>query len=301
MKLFFHLFAVILFFLNNGVSGVGSDVVSVSVKEGDSVIFHTGVETNKQEDIKWYFTDTRIAQISGDLSSICTDVQCEDGDERFRDKLKLDSQTGSLTLTDITNTVSGVYELKIISSTSSSEKIFNVIVNDVSADERDEVKTNERESITLVSDETKNPNDVLMWYFNDILLAEITGDQRKICTDDQCDERFRDRLKLDHQTGSLTIMNTRTTDFGDYKLLITISDRSFSITRVKIFNVTVTDSSLSPGAVAGICVAVVFLFVAVIAAMVYWHRCKGYKPAAQNDNSVNDLPPDTKCIALSDT
>uniref|UniRef100_A0A671M3H3 Immunoglobulin domain-containing protein n=1 Tax=Sinocyclocheilus anshuiensis TaxID=1608454 RepID=A0A671M3H3_9TELE len=218
-----------------------SGVDTVSMKEGDSVILHTGVKTNKQNYIIWYFNDTRIAQISGDLSHICTDVQCHnDGDERFRDKLKLDSQTGSLTLTDITNTVSGVYELKIISSTSSSEKIFNVIVNDVSADERDEVKTNERESITLVSDETKNPNDVLMWYFNDILLAEITGDQRKICTDDQCDERFRDRLKLDHQTGSLTIMNTRTTDFGDYKLLITISDRSFSITRVKIFNVTVT-------------------------------------------------------------
>ncbi len=112
---------------SSGASVVGSDVVSV--KEGDSVIFHTGVKTNQQEDIKWYFEDTRIAQISGDLSNSCTDVQCEDGDERFRDRLKLDHQTGSLTITNITNTDSGVYELKIISSTSSSEKIFNVIVN----------------------------------------------------------------------------------------------------------------------------------------------------------------------------
>ncbi len=114
---------------SSGVSGVGSDVVSVSVNEGDSVVFHTGVKTNEQEDIKWYFEDTRIAQISGDLSHKCTDVHCEDSDERFRNKLKLENQTGSLTITDINTTDSGVYELKIIRSTSSSEKIFNVTVN----------------------------------------------------------------------------------------------------------------------------------------------------------------------------
>ncbi|KAL0161695.1 hypothetical protein M9458_045420, partial [Cirrhinus mrigala] len=56
-------------------------------------------------------------------------VKCEDGEERFRDRLKLDNQTGSLTITNITNTDSGVYDLKIISSTSSSDKTFNVIVN----------------------------------------------------------------------------------------------------------------------------------------------------------------------------
>ncbi len=112
---------------SSGVSGVGSDVVPVN--DGESVTLHTGVETSQQEDIKWYFEDTRIAQISGDLIHTCTDVQCEDGDERFRDRLKLDHQTGSLTIMNITNTDSGDYELKVIRSTSSSDKIFNVIVN----------------------------------------------------------------------------------------------------------------------------------------------------------------------------
>ncbi|KTF77017.1 hypothetical protein cypCar_00049022, partial [Cyprinus carpio] len=112
-------------------SGVGSDKLSVSVMEGDSVIFHTDVKRNQQEDIKWYFSSTRIAQINGALGFICTDVQCNKGTERFRDRLKLDHQTGSLTIMNITNTDSGDYKLKIMGSTSSSERTFNVIVKRV--------------------------------------------------------------------------------------------------------------------------------------------------------------------------
>ncbi len=75
------------------MSGADTDV---SVMEGDSVTLHTGVKTNQQEQIKWYFNDIQIAQISVDQRMICTDVQCKDGDERFRGRLKLDKQTGSL-------------------------------------------------------------------------------------------------------------------------------------------------------------------------------------------------------------
>ncbi|KAK9967246.1 hypothetical protein ABG768_001654 [Culter alburnus] len=239
MTLFFNVIVVVLYLLGHGASDVGSD--EVSVKEGDSVTLHTGVQTKQQEDIKWYFNSIRIAQISGDLSFICTDVQCNEGTERFRDRLKLDHQTGSLTIMNIIDTDSGGYKLKIIFSSSDSEKIFSVSVSGVSAAERDEVKTvEEGESVTLDPGVIKSPNDEMTWYFNDILITEITGDQSKICTDVQCDERFRDRLKLDHQTGSLTIMNTRNTDSGEYKLKIIINNSSFSITRLKRFSVTVT-------------------------------------------------------------
>ncbi|XP_051764117.1 uncharacterized protein LOC127520214 [Ctenopharyngodon idella] len=284
-----------------GASGVGSD--KVSVKEGDSVTLHTGVQTNQQEEIKWYLNDIRIAQISGDLSTICTDVQCNDGTERFRDRLKLDHQTGSLTITDISNTDSGDYKLKIISSSSSSssEKIFVITVYGVSSAERDEVK--EGESATLDPSVIKNPNDLMRWYFNDILIAEITGNQSKICTDDQCDERFRDRLKLDHQTGSLTITNTRNTDSGEYKLQIIINNSSFSISTVKRFNVTVTavpDSDLSSGVVAGISVAVisVLLVVAVTVAVVYYRR--RIHTAVPQDEKKDNNSPDLKDIPLEE-
>ncbi len=87
--------------------------MSVFVMERDSVTFQTGVEITQQGRIKWYFNDVRIAQITGNLSYICTDVQCNDGTERFRDRLKLDHQTGSLTITNTTTTDSGLYTLII--------------------------------------------------------------------------------------------------------------------------------------------------------------------------------------------
>ncbi|XDV23781.1 hypothetical protein PO909_028198 [Leuciscus waleckii] len=262
--------------------------------EGDSVTLYTytNVKTNQQEDIKWYFNGIRIAQINGDLNQTCTDVQCNEDTERFRGRLKLDHQTGSLTITDITTEDSGLYELKIISSSSISGNIFNCTVHGVSAAKRDEVKrksVKERESVTLDSGVIKSTNDVMTWYFNEILIAEITGDQSKICTDVQCKERFRDRLKLDHQTGSLIITNTRNTDSGEYKLLIIINNSSFSITRVKRFSVSVIGSGLSSGAVAGI-VVVVILVSAVVTAGVIYYRHKIYTPVQQHeDDAVNPL------------
>ncbi|XDV24030.1 hypothetical protein PO909_028327, partial [Leuciscus waleckii] len=124
LLLMFPLFLVCL--INHGAYGVETD--RVSVMEGDSVTLNTGVQTNQQDRIKWYYNDTRIAQINRDQSKICTDVQCNNDTERFRDRLKLDHQTGSLTITDTRNTDSGVYKLKIISSSTYSDKIFSVSV-----------------------------------------------------------------------------------------------------------------------------------------------------------------------------
>ncbi|CAM4659773.1 unnamed protein product [Leuciscus chuanchicus] len=269
----------IILLLCHGVSGVDTDRESVSVMEGDSVTLNTGVQTNQQDEILWYLNDIRIAKINRDQSKICTDVQCNEGNERFRDRLKLDHQTGSLTITNITNTDSGEYKLHIISN-SHSEMIFSVIVHGVSAAERDEVKrksVKEGESVTLDPSVVRKPNDLMMWYFNDSLLAEITGDQSKICTDDQCKERFRDRLKLDHQTGSLTITNTRTEDSGEYTLLINSIRRRRRRNGpfMEIFKVSVSavpDSGLSGGVIAGICVAVISVLMGIAGAIYKRHQ-----------------------------
>ncbi|KAK2906675.1 hypothetical protein Q8A67_005660 [Cirrhinus molitorella] len=178
-------------------------------------------------------------------------------------------------------TDSGVYQLKIFSSNSISEKTFSVSVNGVSAAEREKMKrksVKEGESVTLDPGVIKQANHVMTWYFNDTLIAEITGDPNKTCTDLHCHERFRDRLKLDHQTGSLTIRNIRITDSGVYELKISSSSssrlhrRRRSINRVKSFDVTVINSGLSLGIVAGLSAIFLLLVAAAVAVGVIFYR-----------------------------
>ncbi|KAF4097402.1 hypothetical protein G5714_021410 [Onychostoma macrolepis] len=218
----------------------GHDIVPVSVLEGDSVTLYTDIETIQQEEIRWYFNDFCIAEINGDQSKNSTDVQCNNGAEIFRNRLKVNYMTGSLTITNISTTDSGLYKLQINSSSDSLLQLLSVSV--YYAPEGDKMKTKsvkEGESVILDPGVVKTTNYLMKWIFNDIRIAEINGDLSFICTDVQClyaDVRFRGRLKLNHMTGSLTITNTRTTDSGLYYLLITTI--RFSI--LKSFSVDVT-------------------------------------------------------------
>ncbi|XP_042612025.1 carcinoembryonic antigen-related cell adhesion molecule 1-like [Cyprinus carpio] len=253
-----------------GTSGADRDV---SVMEGDSVTLHTDIKTNQNDRIKWFYNDTRIAQINGGQSLICTDVQCP---ERFRDRLKrlADQEQQQNQCKDFLCLCKRKVQIISSSSASSSEKNVNITVRGVP--EGDEIKrksVKEGESVTLDPCVERKAKNLMSWYFNDICIAEINGHQSEICTVDQCKERFRDRLKV-NQTGSLTIMNTRTTDAGLYKLEITSSRfsihrrrrRSISVTSVKRFSVSVIKLGLSSGAVAGIVLAV--LFVAAVPVLV---------------------------------
>ncbi|XDV23616.1 hypothetical protein PO909_028121, partial [Leuciscus waleckii] len=77
----------------------------------------------------------------------------------------------------------------------------------------------EGDSVTLSigSNDMKNGNQI-RWWFGKYLLAEINVNNDSITVyDDVADERFRDRLKVDDQTGSLIITNIRTEHAGDYR------------------------------------------------------------------------------------
>ncbi|XP_016360472.1 SLAM family member 5-like [Sinocyclocheilus anshuiensis] len=107
------------------MSVFGDEVESVSVVEGHKVTLNSGLTEMKDDDvIQWRFwiENTLIAEINkrADSMSVYEDVL----DGRFRDRLKLDNQTGSLTITNIRTEHSGRYKLQ----TNSVRKCFKITV-----------------------------------------------------------------------------------------------------------------------------------------------------------------------------
>lgn len=143
-----------------------------------------------------------------------------------------------------------------------------LIICGVFGTEDDEGKTlsvKEGDSVTLNPDlnETQGFN-LIQWRFggDGSTIARTDGNEISYAND----ERFRDRLQLNDQTGSLTITNMKNTDSGLYRVMISGSKPMIN----KRFIVTVSGSGVSPGAVAGI--FVVFLLVMVI--VVFYYRRK---------------------------
>ncbi|KAI7791073.1 putative CD48 antigen-like [Triplophysa rosa] len=196
----------------------------INVMEGDSVALRTGLaKINQDDNIIWTFGETFLVNIYKGFH-VMSSFDGTDG--RFINRLSMDSQTGSLTIKNINTNHSGLYYLF---HNNASSKIFSVAVHD-------EVKSvMEGDSVTLHTHLTHiQRRDHILWKFGpqETRIAEIYKQNIDI---EGGIEIFGDRLKLDSQTGSLTITNIRITDSGLYILHI-ISDRGISYKR---FNVTV--------------------------------------------------------------
>ncbi|XP_058617624.1 natural killer cell receptor 2B4-like [Onychostoma macrolepis] len=149
---------------------------SVSVMEGDYVTLHTSVTKTHEDDyILWKFGAemSLIAKISIEKQLSFT---YDGADGRFRDRLKLDKQTGSLTITDIASEHAGLYKLEINGPMWSS-KTFNVSVYahlPVPVIRRDYSSSSSSSYCPLLCSVVNVGHVTLSWYKGNSLLSSIS-------------------------------------------------------------------------------------------------------------------------------
>ncbi|XP_058624223.1 natural killer cell receptor 2B4-like isoform X1 [Onychostoma macrolepis] len=161
-----------------GVFGAETnETQSLLVMEGDSVTLHTDVtEIHEDDEIMWNFgaNNSLIAQINRASGIFFT---CND--ERFRDRLKLDDQTGSLIITNITTQHTGRYEVKIIAAKLSS-KTFNVSVYahlptlNITRDYSQNLLSSSQQNCSLLCSVVNVGHVTLSWYKGNSLLSSIS-------------------------------------------------------------------------------------------------------------------------------
>ncbi|KAK9980446.1 hypothetical protein ABG768_000054 [Culter alburnus] len=256
----------------NGVSGTDSaESETVIVMEGDSVTLNSDLtEIVNKDTILWMFgpKDSLIAQVgrTDDLTKfLVPDVVA------FRGRVQVNKDTGSLTIRNTRIRHSGQYKLTI-SREQTRIKIFNVTVQVVDGEtdgvKSESVSVTEGQSVTLHANSETHKDALMLWRFGDkgILLAKIDLETKNTSLNED-DERFKDRLKLDNQTGSLTITNTRTEHAGLYEVQMRGSESS------QRFLLSVNaDPDLSPGAIAGICVVGFVAVLLLVAVVIYYRR-----------------------------
>ncbi len=92
----------------------------------------------------------------------------------------------------------------------------------------------EGQSVTLDTDTKVQKGDLILWMFGDQdnRIAQMTRKTRE--TYEGTDGIFKNRLKLDKKTGSLTIKNMRTELSGLYKLQMSSSSKGSTNKRFKV-------------------------------------------------------------------
>ncbi|KAK7126554.1 hypothetical protein R3I94_017901 [Phoxinus phoxinus] len=267
------IFPILLIFAE-GVFGFETDgVKSISVKEGDSVTLTPCLKIQNFNKILWMFENAVIANIEEQKLST------EDGpDGRFRDRLELDFESGSLTIRNIRANHSGLYKVDMF-STSKSWKKFNVTVTgvfDPDADQIKKVSAMEGKSVTLNTGVKLQKEDLMLWRFaratkgdpvnnnpcqNDATaIAKIYGETREISLDPGDGEMFNNIVKVDKLSGSLTITDVRPEHSGIYILQITNNTGN----KCRRFSITVSDAGKSHPHVVWMSIAIVLMGIVMV-------------------------------------
>ncbi|XP_057181829.1 natural killer cell receptor 2B4-like isoform X2 [Triplophysa rosa] len=161
-----------------GVFGDADEVTSVSVMEGHSVTLHNNdTQLKSAHLIRWTFVtrESPIVRINKEANKVSIFVDVLDG--MFRDRLQVDDQTGSLTITNITTQHSGLYQITI-SGKQQISYTFNITVYarlPVPVISRDTSQCSSSVSTCVVLCSVMNVTHVsLSWYKGKSLLSSIS-------------------------------------------------------------------------------------------------------------------------------
>ncbi|XP_050959112.1 uncharacterized protein LOC127160521 [Labeo rohita] len=150
----------------------------MSVMEGDSVTLNTALtEIHRNGLILWIYeqnSDTLIAEIGKQTSIIYDSGE----NKQFRDRLKTDKQTGSLTITNINKSHSGLYKVQIISKKGVTYKIFIIDVYGLTvpviSDSPQNSKKSSEQKCSLLCSVLNVSHVTLSWYKGNSLLSSIS-------------------------------------------------------------------------------------------------------------------------------
>ncbi|KAI2644058.1 Natural killer cell receptor 2B4 [Labeo rohita] len=216
---------------------------SVSVMEGDSVTLYTDEsELREGYDILWkYGAENTIAKIKK-KKQIAS--KYNDNDVRFRDRLKLDNQTGSLTITNITTQHAGYYQLEI-SGANLALKTFNVsvyarlpvpVISSYSSNCSSSSSSSQQNCSLLCS--VLNVSDVsLSWYKGNSLLSSISVSDLSISLSLPLEVEYQDKNTyscvinnpISNQTTHLDISKLCQTCADSVSLIVLISAAAESL------------------------------------------------------------------------
>uniref|UniRef100_A0A8C1XW74 Ig-like domain-containing protein n=1 Tax=Cyprinus carpio TaxID=7962 RepID=A0A8C1XW74_CYPCA len=244
----FHM--LVLFFLCcwslTGVFGAETnEIQSVPVTEGDSVTLNIDVtEIQKDDSMLWKYGAERfiIAEINIKYELFFTfDVP----DGRFRDRLKLDKQTGSLTITNITTRHTGVYQLEIAGTRT---KTFSVsvyarlpvpVISSNSSQCSSSSSSSSQQNCSLVCSVVNVSHVTLSWYKGNSLLSSISVSDLSISLSLPLEVEYQDK-----NTYSCVLNNSFTNQTQQLDLTQLCQTCADSFSLIELFSAAAAAGSL---------------------------------------------------------
>ncbi|XP_058618074.1 transmembrane and immunoglobulin domain-containing protein 1-like [Onychostoma macrolepis] len=221
------------------LAGVFADtdaVESVSVLEGDSVALNSGFTEITDDDlILWRFgaENTLIAEISVMAGSMAVfdDVL----DERFRDRLKLDDQTGSLIITNTTTEHTGLYKVELKDKVNKNFSLIiyaHLSVPVISSNSSQySSSSSSQQNCSLLCSVVNVSHVTLSWYKGNSLLSSISASDLSISLSLPLEVEYQDNNTyscvlnnpISNQTTHLDISQLCHTCSGSLSLIVLIS------------------------------------------------------------------------------